>query len=218
MTTLKKKGCTAWCSRHCIYKKGDVREKIRATLCQCKCHSEGEKNEECEKYGHVPVPYDVAFWHCQNCDAELFFVTREELAKTEKQKPPMTDGFGPKTNAIDTLPQDDWRGILESTFAHYSSYSVKEFGFKETVEDIFQKAVDAAEIRGAAHEMKSAEADLKGAFDDGRQSALQDVMKEITRMKMPEYLHRHKGTAGEIFNSTIDTIIAVVKKMLDKQA
>lgn len=33
------KECNDWCLRHCIYPKGDVREKIRTQLCPCPCHT-----------------------------------------------------------------------------------------------------------------------------------------------------------------------------------
>ena len=40
---------------------------------------------ECEKYDHIPEPYDIAFWHCKVCKKELVFVTLETL-KAERQK------------------------------------------------------------------------------------------------------------------------------------
>ncbi len=39
---------------------------------------------DCDKYGHLPVPYDIAFWCCKVCDKELEFYTDEEIKRIKQ--------------------------------------------------------------------------------------------------------------------------------------
>ena len=89
---------------------------------------------ECEKYDHIPEPYDIAFWHCKVCKKELVFVTLETLKAERQKREEMVEAE--RERIVSTL-----RNGLITAFSEYNEYSRGYTDCQDRMEKIILKAL-----------------------------------------------------------------------------